>query len=79
MREVRLRFVQVLAVFAAPVKRLSRRALQSAQIDVPLLENRLLLRTEVFTHHSDHAHIREVARGQTKIRRRSAQFFLHTP
>ena len=44
-----------------------------ARIHAALLQHILIRGREIFAHHADHAHLRKVAGGQRKMRRRAAQ------
>ena len=56
LREVGLRFVQVVGVVAAPAEGLAGRALNAARIDAAFLQNILMLGAKIVAHHGDHAH-----------------------
>ena len=53
-------------------------SLQPAGIDAATGKDRLVLLGEVFPHHSDHAHIGEVAGSKRKVRGRAAKAVLHS-
>ena len=55
------------------MKALPRHMLDAGGVHAALLQHALVLRREVFPHHANHAHLRKVAGGQCKVRRRASQ------
>ena len=64
---MRLGFIQVIQIGAFPEEALARSALNPANVDVALVEDRLLLGAEVLANHGDDAHIGKKAGCQRKV------------
>ena len=75
--EVGLRLVEVVGVGSAPAKGLALGALDAARVDAVLVEDILLLGTEVLAHDGDDAHLGEVAGRQRKVRGGAAENIFH--
>src|SRR5215469_5414940 len=67
VREVSLRFVQVVGVSASPAEGLPVGTLDTANIDTTLVEDNLLLGSEVIAHDRNDPHLSEVTRGERKV------------
>ena len=74
---VRLGFVKVVHVGAAPTEGLALGAFQAARVDRTRGENFLLLGTEVFPDHANHADLGEVTGGEGKISGSASQNILY--
>src|SRR5208283_5290849 len=78
IREVGFGFVEVVSIGPAPAKCFAAGALDAARVDVVLLEDFLLIGTEIFADDGDDAHLGEVGGGQGKVGGGSAQNIFYT-
>ena len=77
--EIRLGFVQIVRIAAAPAESLARRALNPAGIDATLLQHVFMFRREVVANHCYDAHGGKVAGRQREMRGCAAQNVLYAP
>src|SRR5262249_55092904 len=71
--EVSFRVIQIVEIFPTPAKGFAFRVLQATSVHFVLLEDLLVRRGKVFTHHRNQANLGEIACGEGEIRPRPAE------